>query len=141
MEQNWCVTMAYSNNTSILKTPTVLEQLLEEINFQRTKEMRQLMKDGKSKQCSKIHILTLVFSCRIWICNVARDNILDRLVCQAFSISKWIDHRLWWSVVFCKKKHIKGSPRYLPKFEVSISNTNLLNSIVIFANLCLLINS
>lgn len=26
--------------------PTLLEQLLEEINFQRTKEMRQLMKDG-----------------------------------------------------------------------------------------------
>lgn len=35
--------MAFSN---IVKTPTVLEQLLEEINFQRTKEMRQLMKDG-----------------------------------------------------------------------------------------------
>lgn len=28
------------------KMPTVLEQLLEEINFQRTKEMRHLMKDG-----------------------------------------------------------------------------------------------
>lgn len=38
--------MAFSNNSS-LKTPTVLEQLLEEINFQRTKEMRQLLKDGK----------------------------------------------------------------------------------------------
>lgn len=29
------------------KMPTVLEQLLEEINFQRTKEMRHLMKDGE----------------------------------------------------------------------------------------------
>lgn len=38
--------MAFANS-SILKTPTVLEQLLEEINFQRTKEMRQLLKDGK----------------------------------------------------------------------------------------------
>ena len=28
------------------KPPTMLEQLLEEINFQRTKEMRQLLKDG-----------------------------------------------------------------------------------------------
>lgn len=27
--------------------PTMLEQLLEEINFQRTKEMRQLLKDGE----------------------------------------------------------------------------------------------
>lgn len=30
-----------------LKTPSALEQLLEEINFQRTKEMRQLLKDGE----------------------------------------------------------------------------------------------
>jgi hypothetical protein len=37
--------MAFANNPT-LKTPTVLEQLLEEINFQRTKEMRQLLKDG-----------------------------------------------------------------------------------------------
>lgn len=27
--------------------PTALQLLLEEINFQRTKEMRQLLKDGK----------------------------------------------------------------------------------------------
>lgn len=33
--------------TNALKAPTMLEQLLEEINFQRTKEMRQLLKDGK----------------------------------------------------------------------------------------------
>lgn len=38
--------MAYANNPSVLRAPTVLEQLLEEINFQRTKEMRQLLKDG-----------------------------------------------------------------------------------------------
>ena len=29
-----------------LRSQTVLQQLLEEINFQRTKEMRQLLKDG-----------------------------------------------------------------------------------------------
>lgn len=40
--------MAFSNN-SVLKAPTALEQLLEEINFQRTKEMRQLMKDGNKE--------------------------------------------------------------------------------------------
>lgn len=40
--------MAFSNTAAILKTPTMLEQLLEEINFQRTKEMRQLLKDGES---------------------------------------------------------------------------------------------
>lgn len=32
---------------NFLKTPSALEQLLEEINFQRTKEMRQILKDGK----------------------------------------------------------------------------------------------
>ena len=43
--------MAFANNPA-LKTPTVLEQLLEEINFQRTKEMRQLLKDGKPRRLS-----------------------------------------------------------------------------------------
>lgn len=32
----------------ILKPQTPLQQLLEDINFQRNKEMRQLLKDGKS---------------------------------------------------------------------------------------------
>ncbi|KAF9800943.1 hypothetical protein SFRURICE_013576, partial [Spodoptera frugiperda] len=36
--------MALGGST-YLKSATMLEQLLEEINFQRTKEMRQLMKD------------------------------------------------------------------------------------------------
>lgn len=39
--------MAFSSAASLLKAPTMLEQLLEEINFQRTKEMRQMLKDGK----------------------------------------------------------------------------------------------
>lgn len=33
--------------TNLLKSQTVLQQLLEEINFQRAKEMRQLLKDGE----------------------------------------------------------------------------------------------
>lgn len=36
------------------RAPTMLEQLLEEINFQRTKEMRQLLKDG-------INIVNFIF--------------------------------------------------------------------------------
>lgn len=32
-----------------LRPQTVLQQMLEEINFQRTKEMRQMLKDGKTK--------------------------------------------------------------------------------------------
>lgn len=34
-------------SATFLKPQTPLQQLLEEINFQRTKEMRQLLKDGK----------------------------------------------------------------------------------------------
>lgn len=37
--------MAQPNQTAI-KASTALEQLLEEINFQRTKEMRQFLRDG-----------------------------------------------------------------------------------------------
>lgn len=36
-----------SSTTAFPKPATMLEQLLEEINFQRTKEMRQLLKDGE----------------------------------------------------------------------------------------------
>lgn len=37
-----------SSAAALAKAPTALEQLLEEINFQRTKEMRQMLKDGKN---------------------------------------------------------------------------------------------
>ncbi|KAF4521150.1 hypothetical protein B566_EDAN012916 [Ephemera danica] len=40
--------MAFAGRSAMLKTPTILEQLLEEINFQRTKEMRHLLKDDSS---------------------------------------------------------------------------------------------
>lgn len=33
---------------------TPLQQLLEDINFQRTKEMRQLLKDGGYSKCSSL---------------------------------------------------------------------------------------
>lgn len=33
-------------NSSLMRAQTVLQQLLEEINFQRAKEMRQMLKDG-----------------------------------------------------------------------------------------------
>lgn len=35
-----------SSSASLTRAPTMLEQLLEEINFQRTKELRQMLKDG-----------------------------------------------------------------------------------------------
>lgn len=48
------------SSASFPRAPTMLEQLLEEINFQRTKEMRQLLKDGGShRSCSSSLVLTL----------------------------------------------------------------------------------
>lgn len=39
-------TLAGSSSSGLARPPTMLEQLLEEINFQRTKELRQMLKDG-----------------------------------------------------------------------------------------------
>lgn len=81
--------MAFANST-VLKTPTVLEQLLEEINFQRTKEMRQLLKDGNLKKYIYIlnFIYLLLYFCRLRVCNASRHNILDRPFCQTFPLPK-----------------------------------------------------
>lgn len=38
---------------ALLKPQTPLQQLLEDINFQRNKEMRQLLNDGGNKKRSK----------------------------------------------------------------------------------------
>lgn len=38
---------SYSNISALLKMPSMMEQLIEEINFQRAKEMRQVLKDGE----------------------------------------------------------------------------------------------
>lgn len=54
--------MAFAGSASLLKAPTMLEQLLEEINFQRTKEMRQLLKDGKFFKLFKIEKLSVLLS-------------------------------------------------------------------------------
>lgn len=72
--------MAFSN---IVKTPTVLEQLLEEINFQRTKEMRQLMKDGEwnARRVGEV-------ARRFGVCCAARDDLLDGSVREALPVPK-----------------------------------------------------
>ena len=41
--------MAFSSKPRGKGAITPLEQLIEEINFQRAKEMRQILKDGKFK--------------------------------------------------------------------------------------------
>lgn len=47
---------------ALLRPQTPLQQLLEDINFQRNKEMRQLLKDGKSRVANIIESLPLWFT-------------------------------------------------------------------------------
>ncbi|GJQ65597.1 hypothetical protein Trydic_g7694 [Trypoxylus dichotomus] len=93
--------MAFSN-TSILKTPTILEQLLEEINFQRTKEMRQLMKDDSG--------FVVLQGTTYWT-----DLFVRHFLFQNETTIDCDD-----LLFFVRKKHVKGSPRYLPKFETEV---------------------
>lgn len=109
--------MAYSNPMSF-RTPTALEQLLDEINFQRTKEMRQLLKDGNKSDMLYYH-------------NSLNDYFSDSGFVILQGTTYWTDlfvrHFLFQNestmdcddlLFFVRKKHVKGSPRYLPKFEV-----------------------
>ncbi|XP_060530645.1 uncharacterized protein KIAA0930 homolog isoform X2 [Cylas formicarius] len=93
--------MAYVNST-YLKTPTALEQLLEEINFQRTKEMRQLLKDDSG--------FVMLQGTTYWT-----DLFVRHFLFQNESTIDCDD-----LLFFVRKKHVKGSPRYLPKFETEV---------------------
>ncbi|CAG9765537.1 unnamed protein product [Ceutorhynchus assimilis] len=90
--------MAFSN----VKTPTALEQLLEEINFQRTKEMRQLLKDDSG--------FVMLQGTTYWT-----DLFVRHFLFQNDSTIDCDD-----LLFFVRKKHVKGSPRYLPKFETEV---------------------
>ncbi|GLV35648.1 uncharacterized protein CBL_01202 [Carabus blaptoides fortunei] len=93
--------MAFANS-SILKTPTVLEQLLEEINFQRTKEMRQLLKDDSG--------FVMLQGTTYWT-----DLFVRHFLFQNEQTIDCDD-----LLFFVRKKHVKGTSRYLPKFETEV---------------------
>ncbi|XP_044014370.1 uncharacterized protein KIAA0930 homolog isoform X2 [Aphidius gifuensis] len=84
------------------RAPTMLEQLLEEINFQRTKEMRQLLKDDSG--------FVMLQGTTYWT-----DLFVRHFLFQA-------DHTIDGDdlLFFVRKKHIKTSSRYLPKFETEV---------------------
>lgn len=98
--------MAFANNPA-LKTPTVLEQLLEEINFQRTKEMRQLLKDGITSKHNPINSLKKNHS-RFWFRYASRNDLLDWSFCQTFSLPERIHYRLRWPIILRAKKACQG---------------------------------
>ncbi|CAH1159977.1 unnamed protein product [Phaedon cochleariae] len=93
--------MAFSN-LSVSKSSTVLEQLLEEINFQRAKEMRQLLKEDSG--------FVMLQGTTYWT-----DLFVRHFLFQNESTMDCDD-----LLFFVRKKHVKGSPRYLPKFETEV---------------------
>ncbi|CAK1544785.1 unnamed protein product [Leptosia nina] len=93
--------MALGGST-FLQNTTMLEQLLEEINFQRTKEMRQLMKDDSG--------FVVLQGTTYWTDLFVRHFLFQ----EEQSID--CDDLLF----FVRKRHLKGSPRYLPKYETDV---------------------
>ncbi|XP_058804382.1 uncharacterized protein LOC131671735 [Phymastichus coffea] len=84
------------------RPPTMLEQLLEEINFQRTKEMRQLLKDDSG--------FVMLQGTTYWT-----DLFVRHFLFQAENTIDGDD-----LLFFVRKKHIKTSSKYLPKFETEV---------------------
>lgn len=100
---------------TVMSKITPLQQLLEDINFQRTKELRNLMKDGKLKK--RKHFFSIfrpiidfsptffVLSFRIGIRCAAGKHAMDWNFCSSFFVSKqervdWF----WRPAVLCEKE-------------------------------------
>ncbi|XP_023246904.1 uncharacterized protein LOC106636986 isoform X2 [Copidosoma floridanum] len=100
--------MACSGGKNRLQTPSMLEQLLEEINFQRTKEMRQLLttKDGNLVDSGFVMLQGTTY----WT-----DLFVRHFLFQAEHTIDGDD-----LLFFVRKKHVKTSSRYLPKFETEV---------------------
>ncbi|CAK1578873.1 unnamed protein product [Parnassius mnemosyne] len=93
--------MALGGST-YLKDASMLEQLLEEINFQRTKEMRQLMKDDSG--------FVVLQGTTYWTDLFVRHFLFQEE--QAIDCDDLL--------FFVRKRHVKGSSRYLPKYETDV---------------------
>ncbi|XP_058119180.1 serine-rich adhesin for platelets isoform X2 [Anopheles coustani] len=90
---------------AMLKSPqTALQLLLEEINFQRTKEMRQLLKDEGG--------FVVLQGTTYW----------TDLFVRHFLFQSEPEHSIDCDdlLFFVRKKHIKGSSRAMPKYETEI---------------------
>ncbi|XP_059059508.1 uncharacterized protein KIAA0930 [Achroia grisella] len=88
--------------STFLRNATMLEQLLEEINFQRTKEMRQLLKDDSG--------FVVLQGTTYWTDLFVRHFLFQEE--QAIDCDDLL--------FFVRKRHVKGSSRYLPKYETDV---------------------
>ncbi|XP_031631344.1 uncharacterized protein LOC116345799 isoform X1 [Contarinia nasturtii] len=92
------------SNTALMRPQSVLQQLLDEINFQRAKEMRQMLKDdGGFVMLQGTTYWTDLFV-RHFLFQVETQETIDS------------DDLLF----FVRKKHVKGSSRHMPKFETDV---------------------
>ncbi|XP_011503562.1 PREDICTED: uncharacterized protein KIAA0930 homolog isoform X2 [Ceratosolen solmsi marchali] len=91
-----------SDSSSFHRPLTMLEQLLDEINFQRTKEMRQILKDDSG--------FVMLQGMTYWT-----DLFVRHFLFQTEHIVDGDD-----LLFFVRKKHIKKSSKYLPKFETEV---------------------
>ncbi|XP_067628637.1 uncharacterized protein [Eurosta solidaginis] len=88
----------------LLKPQTPLQQLLEDINFQRTKEMRQLLKDDSG--------FVVLQGTTYWT-----DLFVRHFLFQTESVSSIDSDDL---LFFVRKKHVKSSSRHMPKYETEV---------------------
>ncbi|XP_026671314.1 uncharacterized protein LOC108627332 isoform X4 [Ceratina calcarata] len=95
-------TLAGSSSSGLSRPPTMLEQLLEEINFQRTKELRQMLKDDSG--------FVILQGTTYWT-----DLFVRHFLFQGEHTIDGDD-----LLFFVRKKHVKTSSRYLPKFETEV---------------------
>lgn len=89
---------------SLLKAQTPLQQLLEDINFQRTKEMRQLLKD----ECGFVVLQGTTY----WT-----DLFVRHFLFQSEPVHSIDSDDL---LFFVRKKHVKSSSRHMPKYETEV---------------------
>ncbi|ALC40524.1 CG9646 [Drosophila busckii] len=86
---------------ALLKPQTPLQQLLEDINFQRTKEMRQLLKDDGG--------FVVLQGTTYWT-----DLFVRHFLFQTEPVHSIDSDDL---LFFVRKKHVKSSSRHMPKYE------------------------
>uniref|UniRef100_A0A0K8VMA3 Uncharacterized protein KIAA0930 n=2 Tax=Bactrocera latifrons TaxID=174628 RepID=A0A0K8VMA3_BACLA len=88
----------------LLKPQTPLQQLLEDINFQRTKEMRQLLKDDSG--------FVVLQGTTYWT-----DLFVRHFLFQTEPVHSIDSDDL---LFFVRKKHVKSSSRHMPKYETEV---------------------
>ncbi|OAD61227.1 hypothetical protein WN48_00546 [Eufriesea mexicana] len=116
-------TLAGSSSSGLARPATMLEQLLEEINFQRTKELRQMLKDGSYTSFSRVPRLEASSPFQTF------NSGFVILQGTTYWTDLFVRHFLFQAehtidgddlLFFVRKKHVKTSSRYLPKFETEV---------------------